>query len=120
MFLIFSKKERTDKYGKEQEERVCKYLKRKGYEILERNFKCKVGEIDIICEKDERIIFIEVKSRTNTKFGYGRDAISEERTRHTKNASIHYLKNYVDKKKSIRYDLIEVLNDEITHLEAIY
>ena len=51
--------------GKLGEDLAIKYLKEKGYEIIERNFRCKQGEIDIIAKAKEEYVFIEVKTRTN-------------------------------------------------------
>lgn len=56
--------------GAKGEEEVCKYLIRKGYTIIDRNFRCKQGEIDIIASKLNELIFIEVKTRRNIQFGY--------------------------------------------------
>ena len=52
-------------YGKKGEDSAVKYIKKKGYKILERNFTVSQGEIDIIAEQNGRIVFIEVKTRQN-------------------------------------------------------
>ena len=49
--------------GQENEYLALKYLTNKGYKIIKRNYRCKLGEIDLIAKKDDRIIFIEVKYR---------------------------------------------------------
>lgn len=51
------------------EDEACRFLKKNGYRILERNFTIRGGEIDIICEKGEYVVFVEVKLRKNTNFG---------------------------------------------------
>lgn len=55
--------------GIEGENAAVEYLKKHGYVILERNFNTKVGEIDIIAEDKDTLVFVEVKARDNTKFG---------------------------------------------------
>ena len=55
--------------GQEGEKIAIKYLQRLGYTIIEENFRCKSGEIDIIAKEDNEIIFIEVKTRTSNRYG---------------------------------------------------
>lgn len=70
--MIFWKKEKDKKTGASGEEIAAKFLKGKGYKIVERNFKNykgrQVGEIDIIAEKNKEIIFVEVKTRNLEKY----------------------------------------------------
>ena len=120
MFLIFTNKKRTDIYGKLGEDIACKYLKKQGYKILKRNYLCPLGEIDIIAQDGNRLVFIEVKARSTENFGIGRDAVDDEKLRKIKNASIFYIKRNVKSQPFIRYDLIEILgNDVAKHLKAI-
>src|SRR5688572_28255294 len=51
------------------------YLSRNGYKILEKNYRCKLGELDIICQKDGRIFFLEVKTRTTNQFGRPEESV---------------------------------------------
>ena len=55
--------------GKKGEEIAIRFLKKKGYRILERNYVCKMGEMDIIAREKDTLAFIEVKTRTSTAFG---------------------------------------------------
>ena len=63
------------KLGSKWEHAAADYLKKSGYEILETNFRCRIGEIDIIAEKDGIIIFVEVKLRTSTEKGMPCEAV---------------------------------------------
>src|SRR3989339_332397 len=65
----------NQKIGKLGEDLACKYLQQKGYEILDRNIKTSFKEIDIVARIKEKIVFIEVKTRTNLKFGGADEAI---------------------------------------------
>ena len=62
---MLSKKE----FGNIGEDISCKYLEQKGYKIIERNFTCRQGEIDIIAKDGKELVFIEVKSRSNFFYG---------------------------------------------------
>ena len=88
---------------------ACEYLKRRGYKILQRNFSCKNGEIDIITYKDKKIIFIEVKTRTNLNYGRPIEAIDKDKKTHIYNTAKYFLykNNCLD--KEIRFDAIEVI-----------
>jgi putative endonuclease len=64
------------KFGRDGESVALMFLKKKGYRILEKNFRTKVGEIDIIAEQDGTIVFIEVKARANHEFGHPFNALA--------------------------------------------
>ena len=99
------------------------YLINKKYEILETNFYAKTGEIDIIAKKNNNIIFIEVKTRSNLKFGTPAMAVNSNKKKHIKSAAKTYI--YLNKlfKYDIRFDVIEVfINDgkcKINHIEGM-
>ena len=94
--------------GKEGEDIATKFLERSGYKILDRNFITKQGEIDIIAKDKAEYVFIEVKTRKNTKYGRPIDAIDKNKIKHIRKAISYYL--YINKleNKFIRIDVIEV------------
>lgn len=106
--------------GKIGEEEVCNYLLKNNYEILERNFFCKSGEIDIIAKEKEEYVFIEVKTRVSKKYGRPADAVNANKQKHIINATRYYVyKNYLAN-KNIRFDVLEVyLNKNIMHINHI-
>lgn len=77
--------------GKLGEDLAIKYLKEKGYEIIERNFRCKQGEIDIIAKTKEEYVFIEVKTRTNQMYGNPVDAVNNTKKKHIYSATEYYI-----------------------------
>ncbi len=96
--------------GRLGEEEACKYLLRKGYIILGRNFNCKSGEIDIIAESVEgTICFVEVKTRRSRKYGVAAEAVTFEKRKHLQRSIEFYLlSNGRYKKRQIRADVLEV------------
>lgn len=124
MFRLFfignGDKHRSDLYGKKCEGMACRYLKRKGYRILRRNYLCPVGEIDIIAKKGNYLVFVEVKARKDERFGYGRETINAEKKRKIISASEFYMKCYIEKQLIIRYDLIDIMGENLEHFEAIF
>ena len=64
-----------------------------GAEILERNYKIKTGEIDIIAKVDNELVFIEVKSRSNTRYGYPAEAVNYKKINKIYNVARYYIFN---------------------------
>lgn len=92
------------------EEEVCKYLTKNNYKIIQRNFSCRSGEIDIIAidiNKNE-YVFIEVKTRLSKKCGRPAEAVDSNKRKHIINATRYYI--YINKleNKNIRFDVVEV------------
>ena len=104
MDIIYPKHE----IGKLGEEIVTKYLQKEGYEILNRNFFSRKGEIDIIAKDKDELVFIEVKTRSNKKFGKPSESVTEFKQKHIIKAAKYYL--YITKQENelVRIDVIEV------------
>lgn len=120
-FIEPEKRTRSDLYGKQNEDKATAFLKNAGYKIIERNHKNQMGEIDIIAydEKEDRIIFVEVKARKNARFGYGREAVNREKIFKITSVAQMFLKKRKLQKVKMRFDVIEIMGENITHLKAI-
>jgi putative endonuclease len=108
------------------EDKAAEYLKKKGYKILERNYKVRGGEIDIIALKKGVLALIEVKTRSSLYAGRPSEAVNASKQMRLKKAAEIYLLNN-KKKVEPRFDVIEVLlskNDlsveEIVHIEDAF
>ena len=91
------------------EEIASNYLKKNNYIIIERNYRCKSGEIDIVAKEKNTIIFIEVKTRTNKKYGMPIDAVNKIKQKHLASAINYYLYNKRVLDSDVRFDVIEVI-----------
>lgn len=90
------------------EDAAEKFLKKKGYKILERNFNCRFGEIDIIALDKECLVFVEVKTRSNNKYGNPQNAVNYYKRNHLELSARCYidknrLNNYI-----ARFDIVEI------------
>lgn len=94
--------------GKLGEDIVANYITRLGYKILDRNFECKQGEIDIIAIENNELVFIEVKTRTSMNYGEAREAISTFKKKHLINSIKYYLYQRNLENELIRIDVAEV------------
>ena len=106
--------------GKAGESSAAKYLKKKGYKVLERNYRNPFGEIDLIAASKEVLIFCEVKTRNDESFGLPREAVGPFRQRRYRNAAEIYLKENNFRNIPVRFDVIEILKGEITHIENAF
>ena len=112
--------------GKFGEDKACKYLEKNDYIIIERNFRCKQGEIDIIAKdlSKKELVFIEVKTRLNFNFEKPAQSVNYIKQKHILNVSKYYLYKNSIKNTFIRFDIIEVFvkNSEfqINHIKQIF
>ena len=93
------------------EDVAAKLLLRSGYRILERNYRCAAGEIDIIAEHRGKIAFVEVKTRSPRAFLPPAEAVDQEKQRRIKNSAAVYLSGYRQASPH-RYDIVAVYLDE--------
>ncbi|GEM_PF-970568 len=110
-FALFNSLNFKDKIskGKKGENLALNYLKGNGYEIVERNFRVKGGEADLITKKDEKVIVVEVKFRTSEKFGSPQSAITKRKFRRLLRAGTIYCRKKGYSAKSLQIDVISIL-----------
>lgn len=108
------------------EEIATNYLQENNYEIIERNFNCRQGEIDIIAKDKikQELVFLEVKTRTNHKYGTPAESVDKRKQKHIyKSASYYIYKNSITS-IPIRFDVIEInkkINKyEINHIRKAF
>lgn len=106
--------ENNRKIGDKYEEKAVDLLISNGYEILERNYRVRAGEIDIIARKAGIIVFVEVKYRKNQKFGYGIEAVDYRKIRRIYKAAEIYLMLNKKLSSKIRFDCISFLGEKIS------
>ena len=97
-----------------------KYLVKQGLKIMEANYSCKHGEIDVIAKEKGTIVFIEVKTRASYQFGRPCEAVTPYKQNKIRMVAKHYLmmKNAYD--SNCRFDVIEVLDTEINHIKNAF
>lgn len=94
--------------GKLGEDLATKYLEQQGYKVIERNFECRQGEIDIIAIDKNELVFIEVKTRTNLKYGKPIEAVNQNKQKHLTKAVRYYLYSRHLENEFVRIDVIEI------------
>lgn len=95
--------------GKWGEDTAVKYLKLMGHEIVVRNWTCNAGEVDIVTRQDDAIVFVEVKTRSNSDNGIPEEAVTPEKRRKYERIAISFLQDYDVCNLSIRFDVIGIM-----------
>ena len=99
-----------------------KYLKNKGYKILDTNYKNHIGEIDIVCydKSNKTYIFVEVKNRKDIKYGYPREAVGNHKQNKIRAVAESYMVSHGIYDEKIRFDVVEIIDSNITHIENAF
>lgn len=113
-----------NEFGKKSEELAEDFLRKKGYEILARNFVHQKAEIDIIAKFENFIIVVEVKARATDAFLEPQEAVNKKKIKLLVNAADEYL-NSNNLRNEVRFDIITVLHPKdkppaITHIESAF
>ncbi|MBI9077490.1 MAG: YraN family protein [Desulfatibacillum sp.] len=97
--------------GNQGEQLAAIYLKKQGYKILETNYRCALGEIDIIARHKDALTFIEVKTRTGLAFGHPKTAVTRQKQRKISMVALEYLKRNRKSGQKARFDVVSVHAD---------
>jgi putative endonuclease len=94
--------------GQRGEDLAYEFLKKKGYKLLERNFKSPLGEIDIIAREGKTLAFIEVKTRLSADFGTAKWAVGPQKQRKLSMVALEYIKRWSLSDQAARFDVIAI------------
>ncbi len=116
---------REDKeLGRRGEEIAFRYLKKKGYRIIEKNYVCKMGEMDIIAAEKDTLVFIEVKTRTSREFGPPQLAVNTWKQRQLSKVALSYLNEKRLRDVKARFDVVAIVlvgkNEEIELIQDAF
>ncbi len=96
--------------GRPGEAAAAVFLRNLGYRILERNYRCPAGEIDLVAEHGDTLVFVEVKSRSSVRFGTPAAAVTRSKQRHIARAASDYLlKHREQTSRPCRFDVVALL-----------
>ncbi len=99
----------TQEAGQLAEQKALDYLITQGLKLVDRNYFCRLGEIDLIMREKDYLVFIEVRSRTNRQFGDGIASITyAKRQKIIKTTAYYLLKNNIQDQYPIRFDVISI------------
>ncbi len=95
-------------FGRRGEDEAIKYLERRGYKILMKNYRCRLGEIDVIATEGDTLVFVEVKTRGGDEFGSGVESVDARKQRRIIAVSEVYMSENNLPDKAVRYDVVSI------------
>ena len=87
---------------------ACDFLRKQGFRILEKNFRCRLGEIDVIAERGGRLRFIEIKTRAGSGFGRPEEAVHAAKQKKLVSLALWYLKGKKKTDVPVSFDVLAV------------
>ncbi len=107
--------------GTDVEKYVAAHLREQGYEILAHQYKTKFGEIDLVCQDGDEVVFVEVKARTSSAFGYPEESVNARKLGKIVRSAETFLQK-MDADQTWRIDVVAVEMGtplHLTHLKAV-
>ena len=101
--------------GKQGEDIAAEFLIKKHYKVIDRNFKARYGEIDLIALDGKTLVFVEVKTRTTDRFGTPEEAITARKLYELVKTSEYYVLQHPDLLKLTRIDVVGIMLDGVTN-----
>jgi len=109
--------------GKLGEQIACKALQKKGYRILEKNYRCRHGEIDLVARHRDCIVFIEVRSKTGVSYGSPEESVTAAKKQKLLATALYYLGSHDDLPENWRIDFVAIemerLGGELKRVEIV-
>ena len=98
--------------GHEAEEYACHYLQQQGLSLTERNYRSPFGEIDLIMQQGDVLVFVEVRYRARSDFGFAAETVDTRKQARLRATAEHYLQNTPRaSKKACRFDIVAITGD---------
>lgn len=106
--------------GVNAEKKAVEYLKKQHYKIIETNYSCKIGEIDIVAYDKKTLVFVEVKYRDTAYFGLPREAVNSYKQHKIRLVASSYINSKALHDKECRFDVVDILGNEITLIKNCF
>ena len=110
--------------GERGEVLAGRFLEAKGYRLLERNYRSRLGEIDLVCRDGQATVFVEVKTRTSDRFGHPAEAVIPRKQAKLRRLAQEYLVSHKLEDSEVRFDVLSVRLDAepptIEHLAGAF
>lgn len=106
--------------GKQGEQLALKRIKRLGYKCITRNYRCPLGEIDLIAKDKDCLVFIEIKTRKGKSLSYAKEAVDSRKKRQLSKVALAYMKSNNCSDTKSRFDVVAInLSEDKPQIEVI-
>ena len=106
--------------GNRGEDIAARWYESRGYQVLDRNWRCRDGELDLVLRNGRQVVFCEVKHRMGVGFGTPAEAITREKKQRIRHLAARWLQDAKPRPAEIRFDVAAVLDGEIEVLEGAF
>jgi putative endonuclease len=106
--------------GRAGEDRAAEWYIARGYQIVERNWRSGAGEVDLVCARDNVVVFSEVKTRRTDRAGLPAEAVTRPKQLRLRRLAAEYLSRHVCGPCDVRFDVVSVLGAELSVIEAAF
>ena len=106
--------------GQSGEDQALDHLRSRGFALVARNFNTKRGEVDLIVEKGELLVFVEVRWRASGAFGGAEATVSRPKQRRVVLAAMEYTSRHAVRERAIRFDVVAITGAQVLHLENAF
>jgi putative endonuclease len=94
--------------GASGEDAAARFYRDHGYQVLARNWRVRQGELDLVCRRNDQIVFVEVKTRSSARFGTGAEAVTPAKQRRLRTLALMWLRASGTRSRRLRFDVIDV------------
>jgi putative endonuclease len=106
--------------GRWGERRAATHYQRQGYCVLDRNWRCRHGEIDLVLRRDDTIVFCEVKTRRTTRYGGPAEAVDHRKQMRIRRLAAAWLQVHQVRRVEVRFDVVAITGVDVEVIEAAF
>jgi putative endonuclease len=111
---------RRQALGQEGEALAASWYEANGYEVMDRNWRCREGELDLVVRRQRTIVFCEVKTRTTAAFGLPQEAVTHDKRQRIRQLAARWLVDSPVRPRQIRFDVAAVLDGHLEIIEGAF
>jgi putative endonuclease len=112
--------QKSQALGREGEQLAAEWYLAHGYHVLDRNWRCRDGELDLVLRKNRTIVFCEVKTRTTNQFGTPAESITYQKRQKLRHLAAKWLDESPVRPRQIRFDVAAILGGQLEILEGCF
>jgi putative endonuclease len=106
--------------GRHGEDRAARWYRQAGYEVLDRNWRCPLGELDLVARRDATLVFCEVKARSSLSFGHPAEAVGPSKQQRIRRLAVQWMDERGVRAPVVRFDVAAVLPRTVEVIEAAF